>query len=189
MIPSSAFAEDGAGEEQCLKNDALARVQVAPECGGGEMFCDAASASALRPGGTMPPAKQAALRAARGAMATALAAVSRALPSLRSILDETVHAGYDGSADGMRYLGFCTQQTIVLNLAPLLGRSRDAETVHELVLTVCHEVAHLLERGGGHGAEWRATQDRLVQAVLVATCSSGWTPMGLPKCRGCGGRC
>ena len=110
-----------------------------------------------------------------------------ALPSLQRLLDETVHAGYDGSADGMRYLGFCTQQTIVLNLAPLLGRARHADTTHELVLTVCHEVAHLLERGGGHGAEWRATQDRLVQAVLVST-SSGWTSMGLPKCRGCG-RC
>ena len=28
-------------------------------------------------------------------------------------------------------------------------------------------VAHLLERGGGHGSKWRATQDALVQAVLL----------------------
>ena len=57
----------------------------------------------------------------------------------------------------MKYLGFCTQQTIVINLSLLLSRAKDADTTHELVLTICHEVAHL-RRGGGYGSEWRATQ-------------------------------
>ena len=41
-----------------------------------------------------------------------------------------------------------------------------------LALTVCHELAHLLEAGGNHGLEWRATQDRLVQAVLYSCAGS-----------------
>ena len=187
VIPASAFSKDTAEPEACLKNDALRKVVVAAECGGGEIYCDSASIGALCPGGSLPPPKQAALKLARERMATARAVVSRALPRLSRLLDETVFEGYDASADGMRYLGFCTQQTIVLNLCPLLGRVRRSDTTHELVLTLCHELAHLLERSGGHGSEWRATQDRLVQAVL-ATTATGWTAAGLPKCTGCG-RC
>ena len=33
------------------------------------------------------------------------------------------------------------------------------------MLTVSHEVAHLLEKGGDHGPEWRSTYDQILQAV------------------------
>ena len=149
-------------------------------CGGGDIFCDDKSASLLQDG-TLPAQKCAKLLTVRQAVTTARAAVGRALPELRKVLFESVHEGYDDSAGGKGYLGFCTNRFVILNLAPLLGRASDHDTAHELVLTICHEVAHLLEAGGAHGAEWRSTYDLLVQTVLVAATSS-WTTAGLPKC-------
>ena len=38
---------------------------------------------------------------------------------------------------------------------------------HEMVVTVTHELAHLLERGGGHGPEWRDTHMSLLQEIYA----------------------
>lgn len=61
------------------------------------------------------------------------------------------------------------------------GRPLPSDTVHELTLTLCHELAHLLERSGGHGSKWRQAQDALVQAVLVKL------GQGAPRRNGSGG--
>ena len=53
------------------------------------------------------------------------------------------------------------------------GRGLPRDAAHELTLTVCHELAHLLERGGDHGQKWRATQDSLAQAVLLHVAGEG----------------
>lgn len=185
VLPAEAFAADGAdpGEAECLRpRSALRRVTASAACGGGEVFCDAKSSAGLE-NGTLPAGKLSALVRVRKALVVARAVVSRALPDLRSIVDECVHDGFDDSASGHGYLGFCTERTIVINVAPMLHRAGAADLTHELVLTVCHELAHLLERGGGHGPSWRATQDRLVQCVLHAA-NASWTTAGVPSgCR------
>ena len=61
-----------------------------------------------------------------------------------------------------------TENTIIINLYPLLRRAPQATPralKHELVMTLTHEVAHLLEKGGDHGPEWRGTHEALLQAV------------------------
>jgi len=167
ILPASAFAEERSGDaKECLRPaSTLLKTAVGPELGGSHIFCDAGSVAALRDGG-LPTAKQAALKEMRAVLRQSKAVVEAALPSLRAVLADVVHAGYDAANDG--YLGFCTENTIIINLYPLLRRAPQATPralKHELVMTLTHEVAHLLEKGGDHGPEWRGTHEALLQAV------------------------
>lgn len=173
VIPAAAFEEDGAeAASECLQpNSALLRTPVCEGAGGGVLHADASSAGRL--GGAMPAASQAALRAIREALGSAKKLLGRAVPSLQRLIDDVVCEGFD--AANTSYLGFCSSDRIIINLCPLLerheakrgGTALPADLAHELLLTVVHEVAHMLQRGGGHGPEWRATQDRLTQAVMA----------------------
>ena len=118
----------------------------------------------------MPGPRQAQLLAAREALDAAKTLLVKAVPSTKRLVDSCVRAGWDGQNN--EYAGFCVGSSIVVNLAPMVkstsqGRSLPKDAVHELTLTLCHELAHLLECGSGHGPKWRSTQDALVQAVLL----------------------
>jgi len=178
VLPASAFEEDGAeATSECLQPaSTLTLTTVCAGGGGGQLHADAASVGYL--GGAMPPASQAALKGIREALDSAKQLISRALPSLQRLLTDVVCAGYDAANTG--YLGSCSQTRIVINLCPLLQRQErraataalPADLPHEILLTVVHELAHMLERGGGHGPQWRATQDRLMQAVMAKAIAS-----------------
>ena len=103
----------------------------------------------------------------RGALAAAKATVGAAVPRLQRAVDTVVKDGYDDSHHG--YLGFCMEKVVVINLAPLMARAArrplPRKIVDELMYTVTHELAHLLEKDGGHGPAWRDTHERLVLAV------------------------
>lgn len=114
------------------------------------------------------------LRQLRALLADAKALVGKAVPSLQRTLRELVHDGYDGANLG--YDGACMPNAIVVNLAPTLrklpaGGPPPADLLHELVMTVTHECAHMLERDGGHGAAWRDTHANLLQAVYASACA------------------
>ena len=113
------------------------------------------------------PEKAARLKALRGALAAAKATVGAAVPRLQRAVDTVVKDGYDDSHHG--YLGFCMEKVVVINLAPLMARAArrplPRKIVDELMYTVTHELAHLLEKDGGHGPAWRDTHERLVLAV------------------------
>lgn len=115
------------------------------------------------------------LRTARKGLAAAKTTIGRAVPSLRRALAESVRDGYDGGND--EYDGFCTDRVVVINLYPLTKRpeliASPTKLTHELVMTVTHELAHLLEKGGAHGASWRATHASLLQAVYCHVCAVG----------------
>ena len=163
-MPASAFAEELSGDaKQCLRPaSTLHKTAVGPELGGGHVFCDEGSVAALL--GAMPPTEQAALKELRACLRRTKAVVEAALPSLRAVLADVVHAGYDAANDG--YLGFCTDTAIVINLFPLIRRASEQRALtHELVMTLTHEVAHLLEKGGDHGPDWRYTHEALLQSV------------------------
>ena len=113
--------------------------------------------------GTLPKAAQ--LKALRAHLEQAKRTLAAALPSLGSLLEGTVKAGFDV---GGAYLGFCSERAIVVNLAPLLRRWNEAGTPVELLLTLAHEAAHLLSEGGAHDSAWRQTYDELIQAAIVA---------------------
>jgi len=188
VLPASAFNDDGAdsNSDGCVQpSSALVPTAVCEGAGGGRLHADRGSASYLL---SMPPDAQAALRGIREALKGAKRLVARALPSVQRLLAEVVCEGYDAANTG--YLGFCTERQIIINLCPLLQRALGAhlgarpragvaaaagarlpslpvDLVHEVLLTLLHELAHMLERGGGHGPGWRATQDRLTQAVMA----------------------
>ncbi|EOD29381.1 hypothetical protein EMIHUDRAFT_204032 [Emiliania huxleyi CCMP1516] len=151
-------------EEKCLRggHDALKAVAAHDSVGGGEVYSDVASAAHLA-AGTLPKAAQ--LKALRAHLEQAKRTLAAALPSLGSLLEGTVKAGFDV---GGAYLGFCSERAIVVNLAPLLRRWNEAGTPVELLLTLAHEAAHLLSRGGAHDSAWRQTYDELIQAAIVA---------------------
>ena len=90
-----------------------------------------------------------------------------AVPRLQRAVDTVVKDGYDDSHHG--YLGFCMEKVVVINLAPLMARAArrplPRKIADELMYTVTHELAHLLEKDGGHGPAWRDTHERLVLAV------------------------
>ena len=130
--------------------------------GGGEVYSDVASAAHLA-AGTLPKAAQ--LKALRAHLEQAKRTLAAALPSLGSLLEGTVKAGFDV---GGAYLGFCSERAIVVNLAPLLRRWNEAGSPVELLLTLSHEAAHLLSEGGAHDSAWRQTYDELIQAAIVA---------------------
>ncbi|EOD36853.1 hypothetical protein EMIHUDRAFT_201121 [Emiliania huxleyi CCMP1516] len=135
-------------EEKCLRgHDALKAVAAHDSVGGGEVYSDVASAAHLA-AGTLPKAAQ--LKALRAHLEQAKRTLAAALPSLGSLLEGTVKAGFDV---GGAYLGFCSERAIV--------------------------AAHLLSRGGAHDSAWRQTQggggrgggrtyDELIQAAIVA---------------------
>ena len=70
------------------------------------------------------------------------------MPSLAKLVPEVVYAGYDGANEG--YAGFCYKRQVVINLFPMVKansakKALPADATHELTLTLCHELAHLLE--------------------------------------------
>jgi len=165
ILPAAAFADEAnESEEKCLRggHDALKAVAAHDSVGGGEVYSDVASAAHLA-AGTLPKAAQ--LKALRAHLEQAKRTLAAALPSLGSLLEGTVKAGFDV---GGAYLGFCSERAIVVNLAPLLRRWNEAGTPVELLLTLAHEAAHLLSRGGAHDSAWRQTYDELIQAAIVA---------------------
>jgi len=170
------FAADGAdSEEECMKPASdLSHATVCEGAGGGQLLADSGSHSLLR--GAMSATKQAQLLSARELLDRAKELVVRSVPSLKDLVQQAVKAGWDGA--NQSYAGYCANGMIVINLAPMVnplaqGHSLPKDAAHELTLTVCHELAHLLERGSGHGAKWRATQDALVQAVLLTVSGTG----------------
>jgi len=132
ILPAAAFADEAnESEEKCLRggHDALRAVAAHDSVGGGEVYSDVASAAHLA-AGTLPKAAQ--LKALRAHLEQAKRTLAAALPSLGSLLEGTVKAGFDV---GGAYLGFCSERAIVVNLAPLLRRWNEAGTPVELLLT------------------------------------------------------
>ena len=164
ILPAAAFADEAnESEEKCLRagHDALKAVAAHDSVGGGEVYSDVASAAHLA-AGTLPKAAQ--LKALRAHLEQAKRTLAAALPSLGSLLEGAVKAGFDV---GGAYLGFCSERAIVVKpraaAAPLErgGHARRA-------------APHPRSRGGappqqGRRARQRvAAYDELIQAAIVA---------------------
>jgi hypothetical protein len=188
-IPQAAFSKDVEDPaSSCLQeHSALVLMAVCTGAGGGQIFADAASSAYLA--GGMPQASQSALMTLRQAMTSAKMIASRALPSLTRMIDQAVSEGFDGANE--TYYGFCTRRGIVINLCPLLRqqeRSGSAppqlSVMYEILLTILHELAHLLDHGGGHGVGWRSTQKQLHHAV-ISSMAPGLDKQGFALCQQC----
>ena len=180
VVPASTMGLDDPErqeKEECCTHSELVRVQAGAAVGGGEMLCDRASAAKLA-GADVETQLHARIRKLREVLQEALDVVRAAEPALGALLN-AVEPGFD---DG-DYYAFAdpAAQLIVVNLKAFLpklpssnNKQRDSALLYEFVETVTHEVAHLLEVGGGHGAAWRARHMQLLRKVYAgAHCSGG----------------
>ena len=130
--------------------------------------------------------------------------------------DHDAKAGFD--AGNLTYEGFCDGSIIVVNFAAYMGKlpadppqsffeeegGNDGGGVgnggssfkyprgllHEIVVTVTHELAHLLDSGGGHGQSWRDTHMSLLQEIYCdlewQLPGKGWATNKKGGCVSCG---
>ncbi len=217
IIPESAFGSDDAGSETCLRpSSALQRIVTSgPHLGEGELFCDAKTAAALSSlsssssssaSSAWSPRTCRRLRALRVLLRRATALVEAAIPSAKVLLPR-IKDGFDQS--NLTYEGFCDGNIIIVNLSTYMSKLRTDPPLsffeggnegsfkfprgllHEMVVTVTHELAHLLESGGGHGPSWRDTHMSLLQEIYCDLVSyggqlpgAGWAIGG--RCVSCG---
>ena len=174
ILPASAFETEQAGTESCLKmRTDLQRTSVATALGGGTMYADEASAGLLCEGG-LPAKAITGLVQGRQLYGVAKAFLEKTNPKLRVVLRNVVCEGYDPNGT---YNGFCSQQQIIVNIPKFIpdafsqgGSFQKAEvmpTLHALMYTIAHEVAHLLAPSEGHNSVWRHTQEALLQTAFV----------------------
>ena len=107
----------------------------------------------------------------RKLLANAMEMISKSLVRLQPLLAR-VHEGFDSNVS---YCGFCDGNVIIINIAAYMQKTSKATQrtlLHELVSTVTHELAHLLERSGGHGPAWRDTHMTLLQEVYADAINS-----------------
>merc|ERR1712038_1049184 len=104
----------------------------------------------------------------RNALEEASQLVQRSIPSTKDLLT-TIRVGYDGKND--TYEAFCVGSTIVVNLFAYLPKVQGLESpsrslIHDLVITITHELAHMLKPDAGHGPVWRDTHMKMVIPVM-----------------------
>ena len=224
IIPETAFVDDGAGNENCLKPTAQLQLIIAADIfGGGEIFADAKNApilSSRSEGGQAewPSKRCQRLLAIRTMCKKAVALIGKSIPSIESLLLR-VKDGFDSNTS---YEAFCNGNNIIVNFAAFLPKLKESHLqqsstqsnssssvegtyysprlLHDFVITVTHELAHLLEGSGGHGQAWRDTHMELLQQVYSSAlecctpgknawaCSCTTTPIVFAACQSCTAR-
>jgi len=172
IIPEADFPDDAAGHDCCLrKSSTLKKVAVDATLGGGHIYCDNTSATAIK-NREWSNEKQRKVFALRGILKEASNMVRQSIPSLTTLLGR-VHAGYDG--DNNTYEAFCDGERVIVNLFAnmfkLAGNALNPpyprSLVHDFVVLITHELAHFLEPRAGHGPVWRDTHMKMVIEVMT----------------------
>lgn len=174
IIPETHFPDnDQSGQDSCLRpSSKLILVEVDDSLGGGSVLCDALTARSILT--SWDTASKAKLKALRESLREAISTVQQCVPTLNGLL-RRIRDGYDAANND--YEAFCDGTRIVVNLhtyMPRMGRAESTTTlVHDLVVTVTHELAHFLEPAAGHGVLWRnAHMAMITQIMAKLTCSS-----------------
>uniref|UniRef100_A0A6U6CTT5 Uncharacterized protein n=1 Tax=Odontella aurita TaxID=265563 RepID=A0A6U6CTT5_9STRA len=187
IIPASYFGQDDAGTDSCLRpSSQLQCAQVDESLGGGSLLCDPGAARGI---GLLQGSTKARICSLRAALEEALDLVLASIPSLGLLLKRVRH-GYDSSND--TYEAFCDGTQIVVNLfaylpklprAPSPGTAVPQKLIHDLAITVTHELAHFLEPREGHGPVWRDTHMRMVTEVMnyVSKCGGNGKEKNKPS--------
>ena len=111
--------------------------------------------------------------------------IGESIPSIRPLLPRIV----DGFDTNVSYEAFCNGSQVIINIAAFISKLNDSHLLpmsssssssssgtayysppllHDLVITVTHELAHFLTSSGGHGQEWRDTHMSLLQKIYSA---------------------
>lgn len=163
MIQGSAFENDNAGNDCCLQpSSSLIRMNVDDDLGSGSMWFDNTSASQIE-SGEFPVETKNAIFTLRKSLDEAKHIVRRSIPSLDTVLKRVI-AGFD--ANNYTYYAFCNGSQIVMNLFSYIPKLSSTTLVHDLIITVTHEIAHFLEPRAGHGPDWRDSHMKMVIEVM-----------------------
>mmetsp|Transcript_31284 Transcript_31284/g.40237 ORF Transcript_31284/g.40237 Transcript_31284/m.40237 type:complete len:542 (+) Transcript_31284:1735-3360(+) len=200
IIPPTSFAEDGAGNENCLRaSSTLTAVKVSQDLGGGELLCDTKTANELKntttPHALWPASRRRRIAALRSLLSDAVNTLGTAIPSAKVLLERVV-AGID--CPNTTYEAFCDGEILFINLASYLpkfpascleasGGNFNTPSIlpHDLLSTVAHELAHLMDGTGGHGQQWRDIHMSLLNEVYAkvmtnSSLSQPQTPSAYP---------
>lgn len=158
---------DNAGDDTCLRpSSSLTNVTVDTSMGGGKMFCDANTVDALNSGNMNEETKRKISRI-RKMLGEAIKIVKDSIPSLETLVRRVSH-GYD--SENGTYEAFCDGRNIIVNLFSYLHKVHPnhspRDLIHDLVITVTHEIAHFLEPRAGHGPLWRDTHMSMLIQVM-----------------------
>mmetsp|Transcript_24710 Transcript_24710/g.37307 ORF Transcript_24710/g.37307 Transcript_24710/m.37307 type:complete len:956 (+) Transcript_24710:69-2936(+) len=156
IIPNSDFADDHAEDDCGLR--ASSNLKKVSLNGSTPLYCDSRTAATIQQGEWNQTTRVLKLHRQ---LQTAMALIRQSIPSLTTLLNHSVYAGYDGQND--TYEGFCNGQHIVINLFAFRGKHCN---IYDFVVVVTHELAHYLEPRAGHGPVWRDTQSRMLVQVM-----------------------
>lgn len=183
-IESSSFAEDGGASvsEMCMKpHSTLQVISVDESYGGGHLSVDSFTASSIQKWSSLKKQKLAALREiCRHAMTI----IGKSIPSIQTHLPR-VRDGFDST--NLSYLGFCDGSIICINFAAYMNHLTDhavrskklpRDLLHEFIMTVTHEFAHLLVTSPGHDSAWRDIHCSLLKEVYMSLCQQARLPNG-----------
>jgi hypothetical protein len=171
-IEADSFAEDGSGPEACMKPHAtLQVVMVDVSLGGGQLSVDASTALSI---GNWSSLKRQKLAALRGICQQAVTLIGQSIPAMRPHLSR-VRDGFDST--NLTYQGFASHSIICINFAAYMQHITDhavrskkypRDLLHEFVMTVTHEFAHLLVVSPGHDSTWRDAHCSLLKEVYAS---------------------
>ncbi len=170
IIPSAVFEADNAGDDSCLRPSSdLNNISVDESMGGGHMYCDSGTMKSLHSNtNDLGDEIKFKIRAIRNLIVDAIKIVEKSIPTLKSLLQRVSH-GYDGFND--TYEAFCDGSIIIVNIFSYLPKyesnASERDLLHDLVITITHEIAHFLEPRAGHGPKWRDTHMKMLVKVMV----------------------
>jgi hypothetical protein len=197
IIPSDSIRGDDAGDENCIVSiSELQKLSVTDKLGGGELFVDKVTAQSLKSltfGADQISSETTAvrqwtdiqcerMRALRNILKQSIDIIRSTVPSLQSILTRIVE-GYDLSTT---YEAFCDGAVIVVNYACFVSKLSNIlvqqalsdggienivyprTLLHEFIVVITHEIAHLLNAGGGHGQSWRDSHMSLLNEIYAS---------------------
>uniref|UniRef100_A0A6S8YFX9 Uncharacterized protein n=1 Tax=Chaetoceros debilis TaxID=122233 RepID=A0A6S8YFX9_9STRA len=168
LVGGMGFEAGNAGNDEHIRpSSKLVKFHVDQSYGGGSILCDQTTVDDIR-NHSLSSTKRSKIRIIRNAMDEACNIIRRSIPSSTELL-KVVFAGYDGNND--EYEAFCDGSQIVVNLFAYLPKVDENEPVShtlvmDLVTTITHEVAHLLEPNAGHGPIWRDAHMKLIIQVM-----------------------
>lgn len=167
-LSGGAFAADNAGNEDCIRPSSdLTDIRVDNSLGGGNILFDRDTVAEIK-SKSFPRATCDKIVMLRSALEDACQIIQHSIPSTKELLT-TIRVGYDGQNDG--YEAFCDGSRIVVNLFAYLPKVQGLQSpsrslVHDLVITVTHELAHMLKPDAGHGPVWRDTHMKMIIPVM-----------------------
>ena len=169
-IPEGNFNNNkGDNEDNCLSGHSeLKIINVSSKLGGMKIYANIDAFNDL----TMPTLTSIEINRFVKLYNTYLQAcniVKYAIPTLSEFISFNVFAGYDSKHidyKGFTIHGLHKKTIVIINLYSLMHiKKHNCDPLHQLIIIITHELAHVLEITSGHGILWRERHSSLLEEV------------------------